>query len=130
MWGIVGCHSSTPSHLALTVCCLPICNPCALPLSRFFVCCPHSHSGILPVLKPIFEGADGEVLLALVKHMGVFYNLMPRWVGGWAGVFGGWGVSWLVGWVRVQVEGIYLRAAVHPHAHTCMLYCMMISTLQ
>jgi mannose/fructose/N-acetylgalactosamine-specific phosphotransferase system component IID len=35
-------------------------------------------SGILPVLKPIFEQADGEVLLALVKHLSVFYNLMPR----------------------------------------------------
>lgn len=35
-------------------------------------------SGILPVLKPIFEQADGEVLLALVKHLAVFYNLMPR----------------------------------------------------
>jgi hypothetical protein len=34
-------------------------------------------SGILPVLKPIFEHADGEVLLALVKHLSVFYNLMP-----------------------------------------------------
>jgi hypothetical protein len=38
-----------------------------------------SCSGILPVLKPIFEQADGEVLLALVKHLTVFYNLMPRW---------------------------------------------------
>jgi hypothetical protein len=35
-------------------------------------------SGILPVLKPIFEHADGEVLLALVKHLSVFYNMMPR----------------------------------------------------
>eukprot|EP00775_Hariotina_reticulata_P010443 gene10443-10601_t len=34
-------------------------------------------SGILPVLKPVFEQADGEVLLALVRHLGVFYNLMP-----------------------------------------------------
>eukprot|EP00879_Flechtneria_rotunda_P005950 GHRR01006256.1.p1 GENE.GHRR01006256.1~~GHRR01006256.1.p1 ORF type:complete len:896 (+),score=358.33 GHRR01006256.1:953-3640(+) len=34
-------------------------------------------SGILPVLKPIFEHADGEVLLALVRHLHVFYNLMP-----------------------------------------------------
>ncbi|WIA29467.1 hypothetical protein OEZ86_011968 [Tetradesmus obliquus] len=34
-------------------------------------------SGILPVLKPIFEHADGEVLLALVRHLSVFYNLMP-----------------------------------------------------
>lgn len=41
--------------------------------------CPCLHcSGILPVLKPIFEQADGEVLLALVKHLAVFYNLMPR----------------------------------------------------
>jgi len=40
------------------------------------LCC----SGILPVLKPIFEQADGEVLLALVRHLAVFYNLMPRWV--------------------------------------------------
>jgi hypothetical protein len=23
--------------------------------------------------------ADGEVLLALLKHLAVFYNLMPRW---------------------------------------------------
>jgi hypothetical protein len=30
------------------------------------------------VLKPIFEQADGEVLLALLKHLPVFYNLMPR----------------------------------------------------
>lgn len=35
-------------------------------------------SGILPVLKPIFEQADGEVLLALITHLSVFYNLMPR----------------------------------------------------
>lgn len=35
-------------------------------------------SGILPVLRPVFEQADGEVLLALVRHLGVFYNLMPR----------------------------------------------------
>jgi hypothetical protein len=41
----------------------------------------HVCSGILPVLKPIFEQADGEVLLALVKHLAVFYNLMPRWEG-------------------------------------------------
>lgn len=36
-----------------------------------------SASGILPVLQPIFQQADGEVLLALVKHVGVFYRLMP-----------------------------------------------------
>jgi hypothetical protein len=41
-----------------------------------YVCCVCS--GILPVLKPIFEQADGEVLLALVKHLAVFYSLMPR----------------------------------------------------
>lgn len=41
---------------------------------------PPSCSGILPVLKPIFEQADGEVLLALIKHLAVFYNLMPRCV--------------------------------------------------
>lgn len=35
-------------------------------------------SGILPVLKPIFENADGEVLLALARHLSVFYSLMPR----------------------------------------------------
>jgi hypothetical protein len=35
-------------------------------------------SGILPVLKPVFEQAHGEVLMALVKHLAVFYKLMPR----------------------------------------------------
>ncbi|KAF8073098.1 Scyl2 [Scenedesmus sp. PABB004] len=34
-------------------------------------------SGILPVLRPIFEAADGEVLLALVRHLNVFFGLMP-----------------------------------------------------
>lgn len=33
-------------------------------------------SGILPVLKPVFETADGELLLALVRNAGVFQRLM------------------------------------------------------
>lgn len=33
-------------------------------------------SGILPVLKPIFETADGEMLLALVRNLHSFHRLM------------------------------------------------------
>jgi hypothetical protein len=33
-------------------------------------------SGILPVIKPVFDTADGELLLALVRHLGVFHKLM------------------------------------------------------
>jgi hypothetical protein len=33
-------------------------------------------AGILPVLKPIFETAEGELLLALVRNVGVFQRLM------------------------------------------------------
>ena len=52
---------------------------CAARVLYVCVClCRCVCSGILPVLKPIFETADGEVLLALVKHLAVFYNLMPR----------------------------------------------------
>lgn len=54
---------------------------CRKGLTRMCVCRPVC-SGILPVLKPVFEQADGEVLLALVKHLAVFYKLMPRWAGG------------------------------------------------
>jgi hypothetical protein len=42
-------------------------------------------SGILPALKPVFESADGEVLLALVRHLETFYKLLPRWVAWWTG---------------------------------------------
>ena len=33
-------------------------------------------AGILPVLRPAFEAADGELLLALVRNAGVFQRLM------------------------------------------------------
>lgn len=33
-------------------------------------------SGILPALRPIFESADGELLMALVRNVGVFQRLM------------------------------------------------------
>jgi hypothetical protein len=33
-------------------------------------------SGILPVLRPVFETADGELLLALVRNATVFQRLM------------------------------------------------------
>jgi hypothetical protein len=33
-------------------------------------------AGILPVLKPIFDSAEGELLLALVRNVTVFQRLM------------------------------------------------------
>jgi hypothetical protein len=65
------------------LCCVLLVTPSltrCVVLSHAVPFCDLCCSGILPVLKPIFEQADGEVLLALVKHLAVFYNLMPRWV--------------------------------------------------
>ena len=35
-------------------------------------------AGSLPVLRPVFEAADGEVLLALVRSIPVFHRLMRQ----------------------------------------------------
>ena len=38
-------------------------------------------SGILPVLRPVFDAADGEMQLALIRNVAVFYRLLPACVG-------------------------------------------------